>query len=110
MHHFTASVLATGIVPKDAAEAFLVVIPKEDHPTSMRESKSLSLCNVPVKIVSKMMVNRQKPLLQNLTTPNHAAFIPGRNIMDNVIVCQEMVHSLEYTKAMKGGMIVKVDL
>lgn len=91
-------------------EAFLVVIPKEEHPTSMQTFRPLSLCNVPIKFVSKMVVHWLKPLLKDLITPNQASFIPGRHITDNIIICQEIVHSLRYTKAIKRGMIMKLDL
>lgn len=35
-HSFTKGILDTGVVSEAAAEAFLVVIPREEHPTSMR--------------------------------------------------------------------------
>lgn len=51
----------------------------------------------------KTIANRLKILLKNLVGPNQASFIPGRQSLDNVIVCQEIVHSLRYTTAKKGG-------
>lgn len=30
--------------------------------------------------------------------------------MDNIIICQEMIHSLRYTKAVRGGMVLKLDM
>lgn len=30
--------------------------------------------------------------------------------MDNIIVCQEILHSLRYTTARRGCMVIKLDL
>lgn len=49
-------------------------------------------------------------MLKDLITSNQASFIPGRLIIDNIVTCQKIVHSIRYTKAAKGGMILKLDL
>lgn len=64
MHSFTSGVLEKGIIRVDAIEALLVVIPKEPNPVSMRGFRPLSLCNVPIKVVSKMVVNGLKLLMK----------------------------------------------
>lgn len=56
------------------------------------------------------MVNRLKLLKKDLITLNQTSFIPGRHIIDNIVTCQELVHSLKYTGVMNGGMIMKLDL
>lgn len=99
LHAFTKKVLERGEVSTDAAEALLVLIPKETSPTSMRSFRPLSLCNVSLKVASKMIVQRLKGMLKDIITPNQASFIPCRQITDNNITCQELVHSLKYTKA-----------
>lgn len=109
MHAFTKQVLEEGIVLPKAAEALLVVIPKEANPISMRSYRPLSLCNVPLKVASKMIVHRLKTLLKDIITPNQTSFIPDRHITDNIVTCQGLVHSVQYTKAGCGGMIVKLD-
>jgi hypothetical protein len=55
-------------------------------------------------------VNRIRPLLSNLVSPFQAAFIPGRRGVDNVIIAQELIHSLHKKKGRKGQFILKVDL
>lgn len=91
-------------------EALLVMVPKEARPSSIRNFRPISLCNVRMKLVSKIIANRLKPLLKDLILPNQASFIPGRQDLDNVIVCRELVHTLRYTKSKRGGMILKIDL
>jgi len=36
--------------------------------------------------------------------------IPGRNIIDNIIVASEIVHSMRQMKGRKGIMAIKVDI
>lgn len=57
-----------------------------------------------------MIVNRLKPLLGYLIAPYQSASIPRRHNVENVIVCQEIIHTLRYTKSRKGGMILKLDM
>lgn len=41
---------------------------------------------------------------------NQASFVPGRQSVDNVVVCQEMLHTIGLNKGKKGVMIIKLDL
>lgn len=92
------------------AEALLVLIPKGTRPVSLKNCRSISLCNVSVKLVSKVIANRVKLILQELVSPNQTSFVPGRHSLDNFIICQEVIHLLRFTKAQHGGMVLKIDL
>lgn len=97
-------------VPQRALQATLVLIPKESMPASMRGFLPLSLCNVHTKLVSRILVDRLKEILKTLISPCQTSFVPGRQAIDNAIICQEMIHSMRFTKAKKGAVILKVDL
>lgn len=47
--------------------------------------------------------------MSNIISPFETYFIPGRQSVDNAVICQEVIHSLRYTKARKGGMVLKLD-
>lgn len=50
----------------------------------------------------KVLVNRFRPLLEDLISPFQCSFIPGRRATDNVVIVQEMMHSLEGKKGKRG--------
>lgn len=49
-------------------------------------------------------------MLKDIIAPMQVSFIPRRQGLDNVIICQEIIHALRYTKSKKGGMILKINL
>ena len=70
--------------------------------------RPISLCNVILKITTKVMANRLKPLMLGLISLERMGFIKGRQILDGIILPHEMIHSLKQTKT--PGMLIKVDL
>lgn len=82
-------------MPEGVNETSIVLIPKIDHPESLKDFWADSLCNVLYKIVSKRMVNRLRPLLQDIISPNQSAFIPGRLITDNALIAFECIHTIQ---------------
>ena len=60
------------------------------------------------KIISKVIVNRLKPLLPNLISPEQSGFIEGRQILEGFILVHEVIHSLKRT--MRSGMMIKLDV
>lgn len=107
---FVRSISGGGILTSQMAEALLVLIPKKAKPLSMREFRLLSLCNKVYKLVSKIIVSRLREVWKFLITPFQASFVSGRQSVDNVVMCQEFVHSMRLSKARKGSVIIKLDL
>ncbi|XP_021803273.1 uncharacterized protein LOC110747395 [Prunus avium] len=63
--------------------------------------KPISLCNYSYKIISKILANRLQPLLGNFISPQQCAFIPGRQIQDNIFMAHEAFHSLKIRRKTK---------
>ncbi|XP_072061976.1 uncharacterized protein [Arachis hypogaea] len=98
--------------PLNAAifDTLIVLIPKVEVPSSLREFRPISLCNVIYKIVTKVLVNRFRPFLSEIIGPLQGGFIPGRGTTENIIIAQEIMHFMRNTKSRKGTMAFKIDL
>jgi hypothetical protein len=74
------------------------------------EHQYISLCNTLYKIVSKVVVNRLKESIPVIVSPFQTGFVPGRSIHENIVVAQEIVHSMNKMTGKKGYFAIKVDL
>eukprot|EP00253_Pinus_taeda_P004208 PITA_04208 len=61
-----------------------------------------------LKIISKVVANRLKPLLPTLVSVEQSGYVEGRQILNNIIQAHEVVHSLLSNR--KAGMIMQLDL
>lgn len=92
-------------------ETNLVLIPKTKDPSQVGDLRLISLCNVLVKIITKVMANRLKGLLELVISDTQSAFIPGRLISDNIMISYEVMQYLKRKKYGKEGyMAVKLDM
>jgi hypothetical protein len=60
----------SGIMPEGINYTIIVLIPKKKNPMCLKDFRPISLCNVIYKIVSKCLVNRLRPILQDIIAPN----------------------------------------
>ena len=86
------------------------MIPKIDKPEFISQFRPIALCNVIYKIITKVIVSIIKPLLNGIISPYQSSFIPSRTIHHNIIVTQEMVHSMSKSRGNKMFMSIKIDL
>jgi hypothetical protein len=87
---------------------FLSLIPKEHGDDSPGKYRPISLCNIVLKIITKVMENCLKPMFPELVSPEQSGFVEGKQILDGIILMQEMIHSLKKTET--PGMMIKVGL
>lgn len=89
----------------------IVLIPKTKCPINMGQLRTISLCNVINKIVSKVFANRLSTILPLIVSEQQGAFVVGRLIHDNVLMSQDVIHHLKSKR--RGGryeMAVKLDM
>ncbi|XP_015958565.1 uncharacterized protein LOC107482544 [Arachis duranensis] len=91
-------------------DTFIVLIPKVEAPSYLKDFRPISLCNVIYKIITKVLVNRFRPFLSEIIGPLQGGFIPGIGTMENIIIAQEIMHFMRKTKSKKGSMAFKIDL
>ncbi|GKV23692.1 hypothetical protein SLEP1_g33394 [Rubroshorea leprosula] len=107
---FVNQALLTGVFEPSLTKAYVALIPKEDSPDSIQKFRPISLLNVAYKVLSKIIVNRLRPHLQELVGPWQSSFVASRSTVDNIILTQEAVHSMNRLKGRKGAMMLKIDL
>lgn len=61
-------------------------------------------------IVAKTLSNCMKHSMPDLIGPYQCSFVPGRQITDNIVIYQEILHSLRKNNSIKGYMVLKIDL
>lgn len=107
---FVQEVFKTGDMLAAMNQVTIWLLPKQKHLETISQFRPICLSNVVVKIVSKIIANRLKNIIRLLTGAWQSNFVPGRQVVDNVVITQEFIHSLRRRKGAKGSMVVKIDL
>ncbi|GJT49872.1 putative reverse transcriptase domain, reverse transcriptase zinc-binding domain protein [Tanacetum coccineum] len=71
----------------------IALIPKVSSSLRVTNFRPISCCNVLFKTITKIIANRLKESLKVLVSPNQSAFVPGRNISDNILLTRELMHN-----------------
>ncbi|XP_065630821.1 uncharacterized protein LOC136068085 [Quercus suber] len=83
---------------------------KSKDPETLGNYRPISLCNIVYKVVTKIIVARLRSYLDKLISPMQTTFLLGRKGIDNIIIAQEIIHSLGKKKGRASYMAFKIDL
>ena len=97
-------------VPDYLNSTHIALILKIQGPETLGNYRPISLRNIVYKVLTKIIVARLRPYLGKLISPLQMAFVPERKGIDNVIITQELIHSLSKKKGKTGYMAIKIDL
>ncbi|XP_074298479.1 uncharacterized protein LOC141629360 [Silene latifolia] len=98
-----------GTLPKAANTTLPVLIPKMETPLTVKDFRPIACCNTYYKVVSKILANRLKQVLDTIVGPEQAAFVADRDIFDNSMLAYELVS--KYGRAyLTPRCLLKVDI
>lgn len=102
--------LNNGQISEGLNDTLVTLIPKVSHPEMVTQFRPISLCNAAYKLITKVLANKLKTVLPSLIGQEQSSFVPGRQIVENIIVYQEVLHSMRKKKGRTGIMMFKIDL
>ena len=85
----------------------ITLIPKVKPAMTVKQFRPVCLLNVIYKIITKTLTIRLTSVIEEIISPFQTAFIPGRNILEGVVILQEVLHELRMSK--QAGVILKLD-
>jgi hypothetical protein len=85
----------------------ITLLPKVTEAIQIQQFRPIYLLNVSFKVFTKVLNNRILKVSDKLIGPSQTAFIPGRYIMEGVVVLHETIHELHKKK--QHGVILKLD-
>lgn len=100
---------AFGYIDHVLTETLIVYIPKFDVHTCLKYFHPINLYNVMLKLISKILVRRITPYLNDLIGLVQSCFIFSRSTSDKSLTTQEIVHYMQKKKGKVGCLMIKID-
>ncbi|GAU47706.1 hypothetical protein TSUD_177110 [Trifolium subterraneum] len=94
-------------LPSCFVSYFITLIPKLFIPQQLCEFRPISLLGSLYKLMSKVLSNRLRKVMNSIISSNQSAFIKGRHLADGVVVANEVVDLAK--RAKKECLVFKVD-
>jgi hypothetical protein len=73
----------------------ITLLPKEKEVKRIQQYRPICMLNVSFKIFTKVLANRLTSVACRVTKPSQSAFLPGRYILEGVVVLHETIHELK---------------
>ncbi|GJX73580.1 reverse transcriptase domain-containing protein [Tanacetum coccineum] len=82
-----------GRLLKEINDTVLALVPKVKTPKKVSDFRLISCCTVLYKCISKVIANRIKDVINSIVNSFPSAFIPSRQISDNIMLTQELMRN-----------------
>ncbi|GAB2291433.1 hypothetical protein Dimus_038162 [Dionaea muscipula] len=99
----------TGCLLHEINSTVLHLIPKRVNASKASEFRPIACCSTLYKIIAKMICERLTEVLPCLVDEPQSAFVSGRTIVDNVLLCQELMAGYDW-KNISPRCVEKIDL
>jgi hypothetical protein len=73
----------------------IILLPKCKEATIIQQYKLICLLNVSFKIFTKVATDKLMSVVQKVINHTHTTFLPGRNIIEGVVILHETLHELQ---------------
>ncbi|XP_074314061.1 uncharacterized protein LOC141649266 [Silene latifolia] len=81
----------TGKLLTQLNATIITLIPKVERPETIKHYRPISCCNVIYKTISKLLCARLAVILPDIISRNQGAFVKGRSILENILICQDLI-------------------
>ena len=88
--------------------SFLTLIPKKSNAVNIKDFRPISLVGSVYKLLSKVLANRLRVVMDNLISETQNSFVGGRQILDSVLIANECLDSR--LKSRISGVVCKLDI
>jgi hypothetical protein len=85
----------------------ITLLPKRKESIQIQQYRHICLLNVNFKIFIKVLTDRISLVAQKVIRPSQTAFLPGRYIMEGVVIFHETIHEMHSNKM--DGILLKID-
>ena len=76
----------------------ITLLPKTVDAKQIQQYRPICVLNVSFKIFTKVGTNRLNKVARTVVSPSQIAFMPGRNIMERMVILHETIHELHTKK------------
>lgn len=76
----------------------VILIPKKENTSSIKDLRLIALCNMLYKILAKVLANRLRVILPYVISDNQFSFVKDISITYNVLVALEIIHHMNSKK------------
>ena len=85
----------------------IILLPKKENAVQIQQYRPICLLNVSFNFFTKVGTNRVTAVAQKVIRPTQTSFMPGRHILEGVLILHETVHEIHRKKM--DGILLKID-
>jgi hypothetical protein len=85
----------------------IILLPKKENAVQIQQYKPIFPLNMSFNFFTKVGTNRVTSVAQKVIRPTQTTFMPGRHILEGVLILHETIHELHRKKM--DGVLLKIN-